>query len=163
MRLTRNDAAPAVVLSWSSSIASSKMSASDAPTNVAFPPSPTHFNSFQQRLVVAQIQHRFCHSRRVNVRWKPLSASNDMEHKSSLCLRMQQISVRPSVAPSSDVPKVVQSLLQLTKSIQKQHSIHLRSFVEGESQSVGHTDQDDKLQAMLTLKKRKNVEINLVI
>jgi len=75
---------------------------------------------------------------------------------------MQQISVRPSVAPSSDVPKVVQSLLQLTKSIQKQHSIYLRSFVEGESQSVGHTDQDDKLQAMLTLKKRKNVEINLV-
>ena len=39
--LTRNVAAPAVVLCRSSSIASSKMSASGAPTNVAFPPSPT--------------------------------------------------------------------------------------------------------------------------
>ena len=40
--LTRNVAASAVVLFWSSSIASSKMSAPGAPTNVAFPPSPTH-------------------------------------------------------------------------------------------------------------------------
>ena len=40
--LTRNVAAPAVALVWSSAIASSKMSASDAPTNVAFSPSPTH-------------------------------------------------------------------------------------------------------------------------
>ena len=40
--LTRNVAAPAVVLFRSSSIASSKMSASGASTNVAFPPSPTH-------------------------------------------------------------------------------------------------------------------------
>ena len=39
--LTRNVAAPAVVLFRSSSIASSKMSASGTPTNVAFPPSPT--------------------------------------------------------------------------------------------------------------------------
>jgi len=31
--------------------------------------------------------------------------------------------------------------------------------VEGEIQFVGYTDQDDTLQAMLTLKKRKNVEI----
>ena len=84
-----------------------------------------------------------------------------MEHESSLCLRLQQISVRPAVASLSDAPKVVQSLLQLTKSIQKQHSLHLRSFVEGESQFVGHTDQDDKLQAMLILKKRKNVEVGL--
>jgi len=40
--LTRNVAAPAVVLFLSSSIASSRMSASRAPTHVAFPPSPTH-------------------------------------------------------------------------------------------------------------------------
>jgi len=40
--LTRNVTAPAVVLFRSSSTASSKMSASGAPTNVAFPPSPTH-------------------------------------------------------------------------------------------------------------------------
>jgi len=40
--LTRNVAAHAVVLFQSSSIASSKMSASSAPTSVAFPPSPTH-------------------------------------------------------------------------------------------------------------------------
>jgi len=33
--------------------------------------------------------------------------------------------------------------------------------VEGEIQFVGYTDQDDKLHAMLTLKKRKNVEIGL--
>jgi len=33
--------------------------------------------------------------------------------------------------------------------------------VEGKIQFVGYTDQDDKLQAMLTLKKRKNVEIGL--
>ena len=59
--LTRNVAAPVVVLFRSSSIASGKMSASGAPTNLAFPPSPTHFYSFQQRLVVAQIQHGFSH------------------------------------------------------------------------------------------------------
>jgi len=33
--------------------------------------------------------------------------------------------------------------------------------VEGEIQFVGYTDGNDKLQAMLTLKKRKNVEIVL--
>ena len=40
--MTRNVAAPAVVLCRSSSIAFSKMSASSAPTNVAFLPSLTH-------------------------------------------------------------------------------------------------------------------------
>jgi len=45
--LTRKIAAPAVDLFRSSLIASSKMSASGAPTNVAFPPSPTHlFTAF---------------------------------------------------------------------------------------------------------------------
>ena len=33
--------------------------------------------------------------------------------------------------------------------------------MEGEIQFVGYIDQHDKLQAMLTLKKRKNVEIGL--
>jgi len=33
--------------------------------------------------------------------------------------------------------------------------------VEGKIQFVSYTDQDDKLQALLTLKKRKNVEIGL--
>jgi len=99
--------------------------------------------------------------RRVNVKWKPLSVSNDMERKSSICLRGRQISASPAVAPLSDIPKAVQSLYQLTNSIQKQHGPHLRPFVEGEIQFFGYTDQDDKLQAMLTLKKRKNVEIGL--
>ena len=40
--LIRNIAAPAAVSFWSSSIASRKMSGSCAPTNVAFPPLPTH-------------------------------------------------------------------------------------------------------------------------
>ena len=40
--LTSNVVAHAVVLFRSSSIASFKMSASGAPTNVAYPPSPTH-------------------------------------------------------------------------------------------------------------------------
>ena len=93
--------------------------------------------------------------RRVNVKWKPLSVSSYMERKSSICLRVRQISASPAVAPLSDVPKVVQSLYQLTNSIQKQHSPHLRPFVERQIQFVGYTDQDDKLQAMLTLKKRK--------
>ena len=45
--LTRNVAVPATVLFRSSSIASTEMSASGAPTNVAFPPSPTHlFTAF---------------------------------------------------------------------------------------------------------------------
>jgi len=45
--LTRNVAAPAVVLFRSYSIASSKMSASGASTNVTFPSSPTHlFTAF---------------------------------------------------------------------------------------------------------------------
>ena len=73
-----------------------------------------------------------------------------MERKNSICLRVQQISASPAVAPLSDVPKVVQSLYQLTDSIQKQHSPHLRPFVQGEIQFVGYTDQDDKLQAMIT-------------
>jgi len=84
-----------------------------------------------------------------------------MERKSSICLRVRQISAGPAVAPLSDVPKVVQSLYQLTNSIQKQHSPHLRPFVEGEIQFVGYTDEHDKLQGMLTLKKWKNVEIGL--
>jgi len=99
--------------------------------------------------------------RTVNVKWKPLSVSNDMERKSSICLRVRQISASSAVAPLSDVPKVVQSLYQLTNSIQKQHIPHLRTIVEGEIQFVGYTDQHDKLQAMLTLKKRENVEIGL--
>ena len=33
--------------------------------------------------------------------------------------------------------------------------------MEGEIQFVSYRDQDDKLQAMLTLKKRRNVEIGL--
>jgi len=45
--LTKNVAAPSVILFRSSSIASSKMSASGAPTNVAFPPLPIHlFTAF---------------------------------------------------------------------------------------------------------------------
>jgi len=40
--LKRNVASPDVVLFWSSSIASSKMSASGAPISVVFPPAPTH-------------------------------------------------------------------------------------------------------------------------
>ena len=99
--------------------------------------------------------------RRVNVKWKPLSVSSDMERKGSICLRVRQINASPAVAPLSDVPKVVQSLYQLTNSIQKQHRPNLRPFVEGEIQFVGYTDQHDKLQAMLTLKKKKNVEICL--
>ena len=95
--------------------------------------------------------------RRLNVKWKPLSVSSE----SSICLRVRQISASPAIAPLSDVPKVVQSLYQLTNSIQKQHSPHLRPFVERQIQFVGYTDQDDKLQAMPTLKKRKNVEIGL--
>jgi len=99
--------------------------------------------------------------RRVNVKWKPLSVSSYIERKSSICLRVRQITESPAVASLSDVPKVVQSLNQLTNSIQNQHSPHLRPFVEGQIQFVGYTDQDDKLQAMLNLKKRKNVEIGL--
>ena len=74
---------------------------------------------------------------------------------------MQQISASPAIAPVSD-EKVVQSLYQLTNSIQKQNSPNLRPFVGGEIQFVGPTDQDDKLQAMLFLKKRKNVEVSLI-
>jgi len=54
--LTRNVATPAVVLFRSSSIASRKMSASGAPTNVAFPPSPTHlFTAFSS----AWMSHKY--------------------------------------------------------------------------------------------------------
>jgi len=84
-----------------------------------------------------------------------------MERKSSICLRVRQISASPALAPLSDVPNVVQSQYLLVNSIQKQHSPHVRPFVEEEIQFVGYTDLDDKLQAMLTLKKRKNVEIGL--
>ena len=54
--LTRNVAAPAVALFQSSSNASSKMSASCAPANVAFPPSPTHlFTAFSR----AWLSHKY--------------------------------------------------------------------------------------------------------
>jgi len=69
---------------------------------------------------------------RAKVKWKPLSVSSDMERKSSICLQVRQISASPAVAPWSNVPKVVQSLYQLTDSIQKQHSPHLRPFVKRE-------------------------------
>ena len=88
--------------------------------------------------------------RRVDVKWKPLSASSNMERENPICLQVRQISASPAVVPLSNVPKVAQSLYQLTHSIQKQHSPHLRPFVEGEIQFVGYTDQDDQLQAMHT-------------
>jgi len=54
--LTRNVAAPAVVPFQSSLIVSSKMFASGAPTNVAFPPSPTHlFTAFSS----AWLSHKY--------------------------------------------------------------------------------------------------------
>jgi len=59
--LTRNVATHAVVLFLSSSIACSKMFASGAPTNVAFPSSPTHLFTAFRSLVVTQIQYGFCH------------------------------------------------------------------------------------------------------
>jgi len=68
--------------------------------------------------------------RRVNVKWKPLSVSSDIERKSSICLRVRQISASPAVACLSDVQKVLHNKKQLTNSIQKQHSSHLRPFVE---------------------------------
>ena len=67
--------------------------------------------------------------RRVNVKWKPLSVSSDMARKSSIFLRVRQTSASPALLPLSDVLKIVQSLYQLTSSIQKQHSPHLRPFV----------------------------------
>ena len=116
----------------------------------------------QLTLETFEVAPQWLAERRVHVIWKPLSVSSDMERKSSICFRVRQISASPAVAPLSDIPKVVQSLYQLTNSIQqKQLSPHLRPFVEGEIQFVGYTDQHDKLQAMLTLKKRKNVEIGL--
>ena len=84
-----------------------------------------------------------------------------MQRKSSICLRVHQISASPAAAPLSDVPKVVQSLYQLTDLFQNQLSPYLRQLEEGEIQFVGYTDQDEKFQTMLTLKKRKNVEISL--
>ena len=59
--LTRNVAAPAVVLFRSSSIASGKISASGAPTNVAFPPLPTHLFTAFSRAWLSPIQHGVCH------------------------------------------------------------------------------------------------------
>jgi len=93
--------------------------------------------------------------RRVNVKWKPLSVSSDMDRKNPICLRVRQINASPAVAPLSDVPKVAKSLYQLTNSIQKQHSLHLRPCVEGEIRFVCYTDQHDKLQAMLIQEKKK--------
>jgi len=55
--------------------------------------------------------------RRVNVKRKQLSVSSDMERKSSICVRVRQVSASPAVAPLSDVPMVVQILYQLTDSI----------------------------------------------
>jgi len=99
--------------------------------------------------------------RRVNVRWKPLSVSSEMERKSSVCFGVQQINTSLAVVPLSDVPKVVQSLYQLRNSIQKQHSPRLLPSLEVQIQFVGYTDHNDKFQAMLTLKKRENFEIGL--
>ena len=104
----------------------------------------------QSTLETFQAAPQWLAERRVHVKWKPLSVPSDIECKSSICLRVRQISASPAVAPLSDVLKVVQTLYQLTNSIQNQHSPHLQPFVEGEIQFVGYTDQDDKLQAMLS-------------
>jgi len=84
-----------------------------------------------------------------------------MERKSSIYLRVRQISASPAVAPLSDAPKMVQSLYQHSNSIQKQHSPLPRLFGEGEIPFVGYTDQHDKLQAMITLKEKKNIEMGV--
>ena len=67
--LTRNVAAPAVVLFRSSSIASNKMSAYWRRFPAFTYPS---FHSFQQGLVVAQIKHGACHRGRVMPRQRRL-------------------------------------------------------------------------------------------
>jgi len=88
---------------------------------------------------------RWLAKRKVNVKWTPLSLHQVIWNAKAqfVCecgrwVRAQQ--------KRSDVQKVLQSLYQLTNSIQNQHSPHLQPFVEGEIQFVGYTDQDDKLQ-----------------
>jgi len=73
----------------------------------------------QLTLETFEAEPRWLAERRVFVKWKPLSVSSDMGRKSSISFRVRQISVSQVVAPLSDVPKVVQSLHQLTNSIQK--------------------------------------------
>ena len=91
--------------------------------------------------------------RKVKARWTLLSESSDLERQSSICIRVKQI--RAAISPLADVSPRTQDLLGLVNEIQKLHSPQLQEFKFCEIRLLGYTNEHDKLQAMITLKRTK--------
>jgi len=99
--------------------------------------------------------------RKISARWTPLSESNELERKSSICIRVKQIRTDLTTSSLHEVTRLMESLHGLINEIQRQHSPELRNFVVNEVNLTGYTDEHNMLQAMITLKKRLGVEIGL--
>ena len=66
----------------------------------------------------------------------PFSESNELERKSSICIRVKQIRTDPTTFSLHEVAELVarlmESLHSLINEIQRQHSPELRSFAVSE-------------------------------
>jgi len=74
---------------------------------------------------------------------------------------VKKIRTDPTTSSLHEVARLMESLHGLINEIQRQHSPELRGFVANEVNLRGYTDDHNMLQAMITLKKRQEVEIGL--
>jgi len=79
----------------------------------------------------------------------------------SLCIRVKQIRTDPTTSSLHEVARLMEILHGFINKIQWQHSPELRSFAVNEVNLTGYTDEHNMLQAMIILKKRQGVEIEL--
>jgi len=113
----------------------------------------------QVTLRTFQTAPQWLSERRISARWTPLSESNELERKSSICTRVKQIRTDLTTSSLHEVARLMKSLHGLVNEIQRQHSPELRSFAVNEVNLTGCTDEHNMLQAMINLKKRQGVEI----
>jgi len=73
----------------------------------------------------------------------PFSESNELERKSSICIRVKQIRTDPTTFSLHGVAELVARLMEglhsLINEIQRQHSPELRSFAVSEVNLTGYT------------------------
>ena len=74
---------------------------------------------------------------------------------------MKQIRTDATTSVLHEVARLMESLHGLIDEIQRQHSPELHSFAVNEVNLTGYTDEHNVLQAMIALKKRQGVEIDL--
>jgi len=74
---------------------------------------------------------------------------------------VKQIRTDATTSVLHEVARLMESLHGLIDEIQRQHSPELHSFAVNEVNLTGYTDEHNVLQAMIALKKRQGVEIDL--